>query len=306
MTATECPDLYDLKNCREWHGRLKKSWQHCTDILELCTVGKQSAVIGKPVRQSFTVKLCRVGHDCGYDLFIDQFQSYVESEMFWDCRTQCEGIRGQCVGIRGQRMDGREDWINITIASCLIGVTFTFSYISRYAYIYLCIYVYLSIIWVYSWVEGNSTLLIALTRKSRSYNCGKWEWKSKFWIVYSQNIGVSYEVNDTRLSPFRYQSMPIEAITPIWYMVVAMVGQIIPVKYWWSCVAYCRSNTSVIPVSYSCHTKIVLAVLYGQWSGVKVTIWWFCHDHDRSWWSAMIGNIGKEWSAHCYLDFSAV
>ena len=32
--------------------------------------------------------------------------------------------------------------------------------------------------------------------------------------------------------------MLIEAITPIWYMVVAMVGQIIPVTYWWSCVAY--------------------------------------------------------------------
>ena len=52
--------------------------------------------------------------------------------------SQREGIRGQRVGICGQRMDGREDWINITIAciaSCLIGVTFTFSYISRYAYI---------------------------------------------------------------------------------------------------------------------------------------------------------------------------
>ena len=32
--------------------------------------------------------------------------------------------------------------------------------------------------------------------------------------------------------------MPIDAITPIWYMVVAMVGQIVPVTYWWSCVAY--------------------------------------------------------------------
>ena len=46
------PDLYDLKNRREQHGRLIKSWQHRTDIL----VGKRSAVIGKPVRQSFTVK----------------------------------------------------------------------------------------------------------------------------------------------------------------------------------------------------------------------------------------------------------
>ena len=46
-------------------------------------------------------------------------------------------------------------------------------------------------------------------------------------IAFCRNIGLSYEVNDTRLSPFRYQSMPIGAITPIWYMVVAMVGQIV-------------------------------------------------------------------------------
>ena len=118
-----------------------KSWQHRTDIFEVCSVGKRSAVIGKPVRQSFTVKLCRVDRDCGYDLVMDRFQSCVESETSWGCRTQREGIRRQRVGIRGQRMDGREDRINITIASCLIGVTFTFSYISRYAYIsvYICL-----------------------------------------------------------------------------------------------------------------------------------------------------------------------
>ena len=156
-----------------------KSWQHCANILEVCTVGKRSAVIGKPVRQSFTVKLRRVGRDCGYDLFKDRFQLCVESEMSWECRIQHGGIRRQRVGIRGQRMDGREDRINKPIASCLIGVTFTFSYISRYAYIYLCIYVYLLIIWVYSWVESDSTLLIVLLRKSRSYNCGKWEWEFK-------------------------------------------------------------------------------------------------------------------------------
>ena len=120
------PDLYDLKNRGHRHGRLMKSWQHLTGILEVCSVGKRSAMIGKPVRQSFTVKLCRVGRDCGYDLFMDRFQSCVESETSWDCRTQREGIRGQRVGIRGQRTDGREDWTNITIASCLIGVTLTF------------------------------------------------------------------------------------------------------------------------------------------------------------------------------------
>ena len=59
-------------------------------------------MIGKPVRQSFTVKLCPVGRDC---------------------------------------MDSREDRINITIANCLIGVDFTFSYISEYAYryVYICL-----------------------------------------------------------------------------------------------------------------------------------------------------------------------
>ena len=122
-------------------GRLMKSWQHRTDILEVCSVGKRSAVIEKPVRQSFTVKLCRVGRDCGYDLIMDRFQSCVESETSCDCRTQRKGIRGQRVGIRGQRMGGREDRINITIASCLIGVTFAFSYISRYEYI--CVYVFI-------------------------------------------------------------------------------------------------------------------------------------------------------------------
>ena len=98
-------------------------------------------MIGKPVRQSFTVKLNRVGRDCGYDLYMDRFQSCVESDMSWDCRTQREGIRGKRVGIRGQRADGREDRINITIANCLIGVTFTFSYISGYAYrsVYMCL-----------------------------------------------------------------------------------------------------------------------------------------------------------------------
>ena len=178
-------------------------------------------------------------------------------------------------------------------------------------------------------------------------------------IVYCRNIGLSYEVNDSKLSPFRNQSMPIEAITPIWYMVVAMVGHIVPVTYWWSCVAYSGllkvaksvtgsffsrlgrfnrgsksarawvwssaswaqsrisgrtdgrakrtkswPNTFVVPVSYSCRTKIVLAILDRQRSGVKATIWWFCHDHERSGRSAMIGNIGKEWSAQCDLGFT--
>ena len=157
--------------------------------------------------------------------------------------------------------------------------------------------------------------------------------------------------------------MPIEAITPIWYKVVATVGQIVPVTYWWSCVAYsgllevaksvmgsffsrlgrfnrgsksarewggrqhrecspvgrisgrtngrgkCTksgSNTSVGPVSYGCRTKIVLAVLDRQRLGVKATIWWFCHDHDRSG-RSMIGNIAKNdrhsatWSLHAVM-----
>ena len=114
-----------------------------------------------------------------YDLFMGRFQSCVESEMSWDCRTQHEGIRGQRVGIRRQRMDGRENRINITIASCLIGVTFMFSYISRYAYISVYICLSFNNMSIYSWVEGDSTLLIMLMRKSRSYSCGKWEWEFK-------------------------------------------------------------------------------------------------------------------------------
>ena len=66
------------------------------------------------------------------------------------------------------------------------------------------------------------------------------------------------------------------------------------------------SNTSVVPVSYSCRTKIVQTVLDRQRSGVKATIWWFCHDHDRSGRSSMIGNIGKEWSAQCDLGFTMI
>ena len=146
-----------------------KSWQYRIDILEVCSVGKRSAVIGKPVRQSFTL-------DCSYDLFIDRFQSCVESSKSWDSRTQCEGIPGQRGGIRGQRIDGREDRITIAMNKLSNWCDF---YVLIYAkiciYIYICVYVFLLIIWVYSWVEGDSTLLIVLLRKSRSYNCGKWE-----------------------------------------------------------------------------------------------------------------------------------
>ena len=49
-------------------------------------------------------------------------------------------------------------------------------------------------------------------------------WTNK--IVYFLNFGLSYEVNDTGPSPlgFGYQSMAIEAITPIWNMVVVSVA----------------------------------------------------------------------------------
>ena len=136
------PDLYDLKNRRERHGRLMKSWQHRTDILEVYSGGKRSAVIGKPVRQSFTVTL-----SCWSWLWLRSNHVLISVVCgignVVGCRTQREGIRGQRVGIRGQRMDGREDRINITIASCLISVTFTFSYISRYEYIYICVYMFI-------------------------------------------------------------------------------------------------------------------------------------------------------------------
>ena len=222
------PDLYDRKNREHLHGRLMKSWQHRTDILEVCSVGKRSAVIGKPpVRQSCTAKLCRVGRDCGYDLFMDRFQSCVESETSWNCRTQREGIRGQRVVIRGQRMDGREDRINITIASCLIVVTFTFSYISRY--ICLCIYVYLLMIWLYSWVEGDSTLLIVLMRKSRGYNCGKWEWELKWYLRGIHKKGYW-----------------IWTIHRYWYWSVIMISFIYQF-IWTNKMLYCRNIGLMIP-----------------------------------------------------------
>ena len=143
-----------------------KSWQRRTNILEVRTVGKRSAVIGKPVPQSFTVKLCRVGRDCGYDLFTDRFQLCVESETLWDCRTQRKGIRGQ-------RMDGCEDRINITIASCLIGVTFTFFYISRYAYMYISVFICLSF--------NNTSILMSWGRQYIVNGVNEKESKLQLW-----------------------------------------------------------------------------------------------------------------------------
>ena len=145
----EVPISTIWKNRRERHGWFMKSWQHRTDILEVCSVGKQSAVIGKPVRQNFTLKLCRVGRDCGYDLFMDRFQSCVESETSWDCRShrvgirgqrvgirgQRVGIRGQRVGIRGQRMDGHEDRINYKLSN----------WCDVFIYFKMCIYIYMFI-----------------------------------------------------------------------------------------------------------------------------------------------------------------
>ena len=80
-------------------------------------------------------------------------------------------------------------WMVVKIgASCLIDVTFNvFIYfkicIYIHIHIYIYVYVYPLIIWVYSWVEGDSTLLIVLMRKkSRSYNCGKWEGEFKEYL----------------------------------------------------------------------------------------------------------------------------
>ena len=151
-----------------------KLWQHRTDILEVCSVGKWSAVIGKPVRQSFTVKLCRVGLDCGYNLFMDGFQSYVESEMSWDCRLQREGIRGQRVGIDGQRMDCREDRINITIASCLIGDFYVFIYFK--ICIYICVYICLSI--------NDMSILMSWGRQYLVNRVNEKEPKLQLWLMW--------------------------------------------------------------------------------------------------------------------------
>ena len=203
-----------------------KSWQHRTDILEVCSVGKRLAVIGNPVRQSFTVKLCRVGHDCGYDLFMDQFQSCVESETSWDCRTRREGIRGQRVGIHGQRMDGRVDRINITIASCLIGVTLTFSYISRYAYIsvYICLYF------------NNLSILLSWGRQYHVKRVNEKEPKLQLWqmgvrILSLGQIKIGSYGHDLRVLSRSWQ------IGPVCYDQEhrqRMIGTVWPGLYRWS------------------------------------------------------------------------
>ena len=80
------------------------------------------------------------------------------------------------------------------------------------------------------------------------------------------------------------------------------------------------SNTSVVLVSYSCRTKIVLAVLDRQRSGVKATIWcspWakvkfslIWRDKGRpcfsvSWMPMGHGNHGVEFQKCSYITFSA-
>ena len=116
-----------------------KSCQHRTNILEVRTVGKRSAVIGKPVRQSFIVKHCRVGRDCGYDLFTISVVCGIGNVVrlsypAWGHSWRACGHSWTAYGWSWSR-------INITIASCLIGVTFTFSYISSYVYtfVYICL-----------------------------------------------------------------------------------------------------------------------------------------------------------------------
>ena len=94
-------------------------------------------------------------------------------------------------------------------------------------------------------------------------------------IVYCRNIGLSYKVNDTRLSPFRYHSMPIEAIAPIWYMGVAKcVGVVVNI------VSAVLSFVSVVVLmvvedvlradqtllSYQCRTAVVLRSYRQSWT----------------------------------------
>ena len=95
------------KNRRERHGRLMKSWQHRTDILEVCSVGKRSAVIAKPVRQFWIIKLYRDGRDCSHDLAPDRTRRDGVACMIGKIvdllYPTCVDSRGQRVGSRGQR-----------------------------------------------------------------------------------------------------------------------------------------------------------------------------------------------------------
>ena len=113
------------------------------------------------------------------------FSSCVELDTSWDCRTQREGIRGQRVGIRGPRTDGREDRINITIASCLIGVNFTCTYISWYAYIYVYICLFFNNMSILlSW--GQQYLVNRVNEKEPKLK--QWQMGVRISVVFKRNL----------------------------------------------------------------------------------------------------------------------
>ena len=89
-------------------------------------------------------------------------------------------------------------------------------------------------------------------------------------IVYCRNIGLNYDVNDTRLSPFRYQSMPIEAITPIWFLVVAIAP--IPLG---------NDLFPTMPTSADFGTYVRAATIGNNRQKCAVPIFWLSCSHTR-------------------------
>ena len=124
------------------------TWQHRTDILEVCSVGKRSVVIWKPVRQCFIVKLCRIGRAVATIYpWIDfsrvrnrkRLGTVVPSvRALW---TACGHSWTACV------WSWRSDQYN---HSKLYNWCDFYVFIYFKICIYLCIYVYLLILWVYT------------------------------------------------------------------------------------------------------------------------------------------------------------
>ena len=178
------PDLYDLKNRRERHGRLMKSlgsllgWETIGSDREASTTKFYCKTLScwpwlwlRSIHGSISV-VCGIGNVVGL--------SYPAWGHSW---TAC-GYSWTAYGWSwrsGQYNHSKlSNWCEL----------YVFIYFKICVYhVYRCIYVHLLIIWVCSWVEDDSTLLIVLMRKSRSYNYDKWEWEFKYiWEEFIKRV----------------------------------------------------------------------------------------------------------------------
>ena len=104
-------------------------------------------------------------------------------------RGQRVGSRGQRVSSRGQRVSSREKRMIITMATCPIRIKFMSSNLQRIfikvcVCVRACVCVRVCVCFLYEYefplTEDDNTFL---TRKSRRYNWGKWEYKSKSCLM---------------------------------------------------------------------------------------------------------------------------